>query len=263
MNKHISFICLFLGLMGFAQKNAFTPVKGMITFSRQEIVTDKLKCEASVKNMLSELTKSVIRDREDMEEPIDSSNIRAVSEMLDDQNIVDLFVGEFMKSDDRDVKFHHIYNDEIIYEYVSQFDFPTKDYYEVINAKSSVIKSVSNDSTTVLAQNKPYEYSNDEVIKFEEFRNEIKEINGFKCFKVILEFKSGPDINKDEGYNLFLNSKKQIKELWVTEQIRSLYHPVLKYKSILEKYYPLEVSESNEVMDGFKTIYTIYEYNLQ
>jgi hypothetical protein len=60
-----------------------------------------------------------------------------------------------------------------------------------------------------------------------------------------------------------VNSKKQTKELWVTENIKSLYHPVLKYKTILQKYYPLEISESIEEMNGIKKMDIIDKFDLK
>ncbi|WP_026705424.1 hypothetical protein [Flavobacterium soli] len=263
MKKNIILICLFIASVAYSQNSVIVPKKGKVTFGRQESITDELQYKESVKAFLSEATKSVVREKEDMDEPIDSSKVESVLKMLNDQSTLDFLVSEFMKiEDDMSVKFHHIYSDETIYEYVSSFDFPTKDYYLVINTKSSLIKSIDNDSITVLAENKPYEYSKDEIIRVEEFRNETKEIYGFKCFKVILEFKSGQDINEDEDFISLMNSKKQTKELWVTESIKSLYHPVLKYKAVLEKYYPLEVSEFSEVMNGHKIVYTITEFDL-
>ncbi|UPQ80069.1 hypothetical protein M0M57_04355 [Flavobacterium azooxidireducens] len=211
--------------------------------------------------------KSVLKERELSGEMVDSTNLNTLSGMLMDESVTELFMNELLsEEDDRHVKYHHIYKNESIYEYVTSFDYPIKDYYKFIDTKTALEKNVSHDSITVVKPEEPYGYSFDEIIKLEEFRNEIREINSFKCFKVLLEYKFGENADEglgDQDYISFVNSKKQTKELWVTENIKSHYHPVLKYKSILEKYYPLEISEFSEAMNGIKTMYIIDEFDLK
>jgi hypothetical protein len=183
--------------------------------------------------------KSVLKERELNGEKVDSTSLNTLSGTLMDQSLTEFFVNELLnEQDDSHLKYHHVYKNETIYEYVTSFDYPIKDYYKFIDTKTTLEKNISHDSITVVKSEEPYNYSYDEIVKIQEFKNEIREINGFKCFKVLLEFKSGQ--NEDEGYHdedyiSFLNSKKQTKELWVTAKIKSYYHPVLKYKEILEK----------------------------
>jgi hypothetical protein len=47
--------------------------------------------------------------------------------------------------------------------------------------------------------------------------------------------------------------------MWVTKDIKTLYHPVLKVKEILENFYPLEINESNNFIEGSIRKYTLKE----
>lgn len=270
MKKNITLLCLFIASITYSQSKIISPKNGKITFLKKEVITDNGKYKESLKTYIPELIqysmKSVVIERELNGEFVDTTNLKALSGMLIDQNLVDFFMTELLnEEDDRQVKYHHIYKNASIYEFATSFDDPIKDYYKFIETKTGLEKNVSNDSITVIKPEEPYNYSFDEIIKLEEFRKEIREINGFTCFKVMLEYKSGLNENEgfDEDYASFVNSKKLTKELWVTEKIHSLYHPVLKYKSILEKYYPLEISEFTEAMIGFKTMYVIDDFDLK
>jgi hypothetical protein len=272
MKKNIILLlCFFIASIAYSQSKIIYPKTGKITFLKKEVITDKLKYKESLKTFFPELIqqsiKSVVKERELNGEMVDSTNLNALSGMLKDESVTELFMNELLnEDDDRQVKYHHIYKNETIYEYITSFDYPIKDYYKFIDTKKVLEKNVSHDSITVVKPEEPYSYSYDEIVKLEEFKNEIRQINGFKCFKVLLEYKSGQNADEgldDQDYISFVNSKKQTKELWVTENIKSLYHPVLKYKTILEKYYPMEISEFSEAMIGFKTMYVIDEFDLK
>lgn len=271
MKKNITLLCLFIATIVNSQSKVISPKNGKITFLKKEVIIDKEKYKESLKTFIPELMqnsiKSVVKERELNGEKVDSTNLNTLSGMLKDESVTELFMNELLnEDDDRQVKYHHIYKNETIYEYITSFDYPIKDYYKFIDTKTALEKNVSHDSITVVKPEDSYSYSYDEIIKLEEFKNEIREINSFKCFKVLLEYKSGQNADEgldDQDYISFVNSTKQTKELWVTENIQSLYHPVLKYKSILEKYYPLEISEFSEAMNGIKTIYIIDEFDLK
>ena len=47
------------------------------------------------------------------------------------------------------------------------------------------------------------------------------------------------------------------RELWVTESIKSLYHPVINDFQILEKYYPLLIIQYSDEIKGFQTEYKL------
>lgn len=271
MKKNITLLCLFISIITNSQSKVISPKNGKIIFLKKEVIIDKEKYKESLKTFIPKLMqhsiKSVVKERELNGEKVDSTNLDTLSGMFMDESMTELFMTDFLNNDDgKLLKYHHIHKKDKIYEYVTSFDYPTKDYYKFIDTKTGLEKNVSHDSITVVKPEEPYNYSYDKIIKLEEFKNEIREINGFKCFKVLLEYKSGENADEgldDQDYISFVNSTKQTKELWVTENIQSLYHPVLKYKSILEKYYPLEISEFSEAMNGIKTMYVIDEFDLK
>ncbi|RNC86849.1 MAG: hypothetical protein ED556_05345 [Winogradskyella sp.] len=61
------------------------------------------------------------------------------------------------------------------------------------------------------------------------YKDSIKNINGFNCYKVL--------ISEESNDGNFID----YKEMFVTEKINSPYHPVRIRMELLEKYYPLEI----------------------
>ncbi|WP_343664568.1 hypothetical protein [Chryseobacterium mucoviscidosis] len=50
-------------------------------------------------------------------------------------------------------------------------------------------------------------------------------------------------------------------EMWVTEEIRSIYHPAFKVKEILEKYYPLYIKQKNSLVPGMIRKIALHDFN--
>lgn len=88
-----------------------------------------------------------------------------------------------------------------------------------------------------------------------EFRNEKKIIQGIECFKIVVTAQD--DIGNEEMPDFFRNLKTEYT-MYVTDRIKCSFHPVVWYKIILDKYYPLEITESNEVLKG-----SVYKYELE
>lgn len=61
-----------------------------------------------------------------------------------------------------------------------------------------------------------------------EYRNVKKNMSGYNCFKVILKNKTNPNY---------------LIELFVTENIKLNYHPIVNCPNILDKYYPLYIKK--------------------
>jgi hypothetical protein len=57
--------------------------------------------------------------------------------------------------------------------------------------------------------------------------------------------------------NFVANVTSNIRELWVTQEIKCNYHPVINEEEILNKYYPLEIIEYSDEIKGQKTTYKI------
>ncbi|WP_152538547.1 hypothetical protein [Aquimarina macrocephali] len=122
--------------------------------------------------------------------------------------------------------------------------------------KETVTIKTLADTTKNKAKNIPYKYVPEDNLKVSEFRNETKEINGYECFKIVT---TSQDIIKNAN-NLEIN---YTHTLYVTEELQCKYHPVFKYRSILKKYYPLEITETNDLVKGYEKIYSIKEMKLE
>jgi hypothetical protein len=94
------------------------------------------------------------------------------------------------------------------------------------------------------------------ITGIEENKKETKIIKDFKCFKVVIYY-----FNLDEppGFNSLLN----VMELWVTEDIKTKFHPFIKSIEILEKYYPLHIKHTVKGVEGMHTDYEIIEFSLK
>ena len=144
------------------------------------------------------------------------------------------------------IKIHHEFNRDTI-----------KMYYS-INGKINNRIFINRISHEVKDENNEYaEFYKNEIIEISEFKNEIKTINGFKCFKVIYSFNS-----QEKSFD-FNNFSMNNRELWVTEEIKCNYHPVINDIEILEKYYPLEIIEYSNDIKGVLTSYKIETLELK
>ena len=115
------------------------------------------------------------------------------------------------------IKIHHEFNRDTIKMYCS------------INGKINNRIFINRISHEVKDENNEYaEFYKNEIIEISEFKNEIKTINGFKCFKVIYSFNS-----QEKSFD-FNNFSMNNRELWVTEEIKCNYHPVINDIEILE-----------------------------
>ncbi len=99
-------------------------------------------------------------------------------------------------------------------------------------------------------------FSENIILKIIEDRENKKLVDGYNCFKVTYQFQENKN-NADEDYLMFAGNTIYQREMWVTEEIRSLYHPVVFDKSILEKYYPLDILETQSDIKGFERLFKL------
>lgn len=63
-----------------------------------------------------------------------------------------------------------------------------------------------------------------------------------KCtYQIIINHEESRSVFETEYPDEVVNVES---EMWVTEKIKSIYHPAFKIKEILEKYYPLAIVET-------------------
>lgn len=107
-----------------------------------------------------------------------------------------------------------------------------------------------------------YAFKKIKNLHLKRIKHKSKIINGLKCIKVIVtyteiieakKYPEFPELNRPEEYiDVSL-------EMCLTKDIKTLYHPVLNIKEILEKYYPLEIEEKTNSMLGVNRYYKVLE----
>ncbi len=168
--------------------------------------------------------------------------------MLDENlrfQLQNFLVGQI--EDAKDVKIYYKHQDSLIISYKTVEDKMIGDYTVINRNGGTYSKLARKDSTTFYLKNKPYPFKKEHGIVIKEYRNIKKEIHGFSCFKVVVKvLENTSKVKEYIIYNLF-----------VTEKLSSLYHPVFKVKSVLEKYYPLEIRETESEIKGIETKYKV------
>lgn len=155
-------------------------------------------------------------------------------------------------------KKHHKFQDSIIISYSNSSGNISGDYSVINRKKGTYYKLSKKDSLIAYRKNSPYNYKTEENIKVQEFRDIVKNISGFECFKIIITVPENTDDSDEEFKNLFKDAET-IYELYVTGKIKCKYHPYFQYKSILEKYYPLEIIERPNFIEGSEIRYNLVD----
>jgi hypothetical protein len=91
-------------------------------------------------------------------------------------------------------------------------------------------------------------YTSVEPFKEVIYKDSLKTIHGFSCFKVMII----------EGHLAdTVKGMKTYKEMYVTKDINRIYHPVQIRKELLEKYYPLEVKVYSDFLSDKVTHFKV------
>lgn len=103
-------------------------------------------------------------------------------------------------------------------------------------------------------------------LKIKEFREGKKMLANISCFKIKCTYQI--IINHEEFRSVFETEYPDEvvnveSEMWVTEKIKPMYHPAFKVKEILEKYYPLDILETQDDIKGFERRFVLQKITLQ
>ncbi|NML56538.1 hypothetical protein [Chryseobacterium cheonjiense] len=150
----------------------------------------------------------------------------------------------------------HKYTDSVIWYNKRKLSNNKITSREKINIKSNILFNLSQNDSTRIIEKYTYSYSPIKITKILEKRNIRKNINNFECFKVIYEFKV------IEAKSYFAENIVYRREAWVTDKIKSVFHPVVDEQEIIKKYYPLEVKETIKGVKGFERTYILNKLTL-
>ena len=224
-----------ISLITSAQNKPFTPTKGKFVFSEQTIMEDASTYCKSVKALVSDAGKTAEKEGT----TVDTVQLNQIAAVIEKDHL-----------SPKNQK-HFDFKDGIIVSYQT-FEEKIRGDYKLIDVKNATTSMLAKkDSTTIYLKDRPYQYSENEVVSLKEFKNETRTIQGYKCYRVVATIKE-----KGSSSEL-LNNSLTYKDLWVTDVIKCLYHPVIYEKAILQKYYPLEIKEYSDLLKGVVTLYVL------
>lgn len=242
--RNIGFAIL-LPVTVFSQNKTIVPTKGTIVFQSKNIIFDEKLYGKSFNNFKTYILKAIKSDTQDVGVEAEISH----SNEIEEQMIEDTF-NAFFSFKDQTKKFKYFQEMRGSFIYC----------YETLNGKpvGSRMLDISTGATDDILKDFEY-YSKDEILSLQEFPEQIKIINGYECFKVIYFLKENTNAILDNLSNGFIN----YREIWVTTKIKCKYHPVINDRLILEKYYPLEINEYYNLLEGFYKKYELIKLDFQ
>lgn len=239
---------MLISLIGNAQHKTIIPTKGIVVFNCTEEIYDmKLYKDSKkefFKSMLQHVAPTVKREREENGIDVDSIQLYLAIEMASQIDTDNLF-------SKKGIKYYIEYNDSLVTK--KEIKNGIDQYPVTINCSTRKFQNEFNEGI--------YDLTTIKVLKLEVNKYNTKTIKGFKCFKVDFVFIETVSNNKD--YTNFMSSFTTKREMWVTDIIKSNFHPIVNDMETLEKYYPLEIIEYSDMTKGVKTTYTIEDFSLK
>lgn len=235
----------------FSQNKTIVPVSGTIVFIKEERVIDKDLYLKSWQDLLPKMQKAIEEQiyLERLTEGKVTDTTQLKLESLKMAENFEMMLPILLEEEKHDFKFYHEFKNDTIIKYVTLDN-------QLINSRITIDKV----SGTVTNEFDEYvEIEKNEMVKLTEFRDEIKSINGYNCFKVI--YNSNESSQSD--FVFMSTILTTTRELWVTDKIKCKFHPVIDESEILEKYYPLEIIEYSDSMKGFETIYKLEKLEIK
>ncbi len=248
MKKIFIITFLIISKFIFSQNKAIVPITGAIVFVKEENIFDKDLYIKSFKQMMPKM-KAKIKEEIFIERLTDGKKTDTILLNLEVEKMTqnfEMMLPYIIEEPSQNIRVHHEFNQDTIKMYYSIDGKINKRFF--INRISYEVKDENNEY---------FEFDKNEIIKLTEYKNETKLINNYKCFKVIYSFNT-----KENSFD-FNNFSMNNRELWVTEEIRCNYHPVINEIEILDKYYPLEVIEYSNEIKGTITTYKIETLKLK
>jgi hypothetical protein len=227
--KQIYILLFLFSLTVHSQNKTIVPRKGTIVFNSKDIITDQKLYQKSLdelkRNSISIIRKILLSENK---QNADTVQQNAMLKMLD-ENFYQNF-GFLLNLTRKNYVYYHTFdNDEITY-HIEEDSIIVGDF-ETINIKKiqsheegfPMIEVTDASSSDYFKEQGPFIYSDYDIIEIKEFRKVKKRINNFDCFKVIMSNK-----NDSQNFEMGLTENyTEYKELWVTEKIKCMFHPVL------------------------------------
>lgn len=245
------YTCLILsGVICYAQQKKISPIKGEIIFSSFSVIPDSSFFVKSLKESQKRLVSHLVKKFDYNDSNIDTAEILSL-------------MGNHMfpSISTHEKDYHYLYKDSSIKSHQTD-DSQKSRKFSIIDTQKSIITYIDVfEDDTVAMDPIRFPYTNIKEENLQEFRNEKRIINGYECFKVIYTYKIAFSEEEDH-LEVISNNEQSTATYWVTEKIQSLFHPVCAEKSILKKYYPLEIAYNSPFHKGLTLTYKLKSINL-
>ncbi len=119
--------------------------------------------------------------------------------------------------------------------------------------KNTDINDSKSEKILKISELKEYYTEESKLISIREDIKDTKIIKGYKCHKVYLNVIEQPEL-PEMSFTIY--------EMYVTDEIKILYHPVIRLKSVLEKYFPMETIMHIQAYKGFEVKYGLKEIKI-
>lgn len=257
MLKRFSFFCFCLFIVTgavSAQTKKIIPKKGQVVFSSENIIQDETLFKSSLGKLQQKMIEAL---RAQLKSNPDQNLDTTMLQQIADNNIISNLISQH-KEKDR----YHVYENNSIKSFESDEGTDPSSFSNIDQNTSTYKKThILNGGDVAETNATAYEYRDDKETIIKEFRTQQKNINGYNCFKVIYEYKT--NFVGDEELGSLLETNEFAKtELWVTEEIQSMFHPICRIREILTKYYPLEISETSPTLKGFLIVHKLKNITL-
>lgn len=227
---------------------------------KKSTISDKDILNQSIKDFnekfIVELKNSTTQEIKEQNQDIEKQEIHQKIDSL--KPFLEMMSSELFISENE--LLHYKFQDSLIISYLTVNNKIRGDY-RIINTNKNTFHYLAKiDSTTTYYNNTPYKYRSEKGLTINEFRNEKKIIHGIECFKIVVIAQDDLD---DEEMPDFLRNLTTEYTMYVTDRIKCSFHPVVWYKMVLDKYYPLEIIEYSNEIKGVITTYKIELINLK
>lgn len=261
MKRILVFLSLAFLINTYGQsRKTLNPKTGKITFKQNIKIIDQKAIDATVQIASEKFVNSTIKIAK---ERIKENGEQMIGEVSFNEGMArgafnDNFNPNYLKGSTLLYKWE--FKDSIItYTLTFNKKYPPI-YYNKIERKNKTLTTniALNHNDPYSHRTKNYEYIVEKSYKVTEYRGQTKIINGYNCFKVIVETLDHE--GKPQSANDFMNFTFV---MYVTEAIKCEYHPITKFKKVLDKYYPLEIIETNNAVKGYEKVFTLTEIDLK
>ena len=270
MNKIFNsiIICFYTSLI-MSQNNC--PSKGQFIMIGEKIMTDEQLVDKSLNTKIPVFIKfyknSIINAHIKENEPIDTI---ALTKMIEEKMYPTLMISyDPRKTKGVQQQYVYRFRDSVIESESFNSLQMSSDNVTVIHKDSGELELfIKKDSTLVKDYEALLTVKEEDVNILKSlkiFKDDVKNISGYKCFKVIAEYEV--DISKNLMVKVFDNKEDfeelkqifgstKIEEYYVTDQIQCKYHPIVRSEKILNQFYPLEIRSKDEFIEGTEILFT-------